>query len=169
MEIRKSTMQDLEQIMALYADARQFMRENGNPDQWGDAYPARALIQADIGAGKSYVCIQEGELVATFYFAVEEEPTYRVIEQGAWQAGGPYGVVHRITAARNVRGAASYCLGWCYGQCGNIRIDTHRKNLPMQRCLRRNGYQYCGVIHIADGSERIAFPKPPAPAEGNCD
>ena len=161
MQIRKSTAQDLEQIMALYQAARAFMRENGNPNQWGDSYPSRETIESDLAAGKSYVCLKDGAIVATFYFAVEEEPTYRVIEQGEWICDGPYGVVHRITADGSTRGAASFCLNWCYEQCGNLRIDTHRANQPMQRCLARNGFVYCGVIHIADGAERIAFQRPP--------
>lgn len=161
MVIRKSERRDLEQIMALYEEARAFMRENGNPSQWGNSHPPREMIEADIVAGKSYVCMEGGQIAATFYFAVEEDPTYRRIEQGAWLCGGPYGVVHRITARQGVRGAASFCLAWCYEQCGNIRIDTHRDNQPMRRCLERNGFIYCGVIHIADGSERIAFQKPP--------
>lgn len=161
MVIRKSERRDLEQIMALYEEARAFMRENGNPSQWGNSHPPREMIEADIAAGRSYVCMEGGQIAATFYFAVEEDPTYRRIEQGAWLCGGPYGVVHRITARQGVRGAASFCLAWCYEQCGNIRIDTHRDNRPMRRCLERNGFIYCGVIHIADGSERIAFQKPP--------
>lgn len=161
MVIRKSERRDLEQIMALYEEARAFMRENGNPNQWGNSHPPREMIEADIAAGRSYVCMEGGQIAATFYFAVEEDPTYRRIEQGAWLCGGPYGVVHRITARQGVRGAASFCLAWCYEQCGNIRIDTHRDNRPMRRCLERNGFIYCGVIHIADGSERIAFQKPP--------
>ena len=36
MEIRKASMQDLEQIMHVYKNARKFMRENGNEEQWGD-------------------------------------------------------------------------------------------------------------------------------------
>ena len=161
MVIRKSERRDLEQIMALYEEARAFMRENGTPSQWGNSHPPREMIEADIAAGKSYVCMEGGQIAATFYFAVEEDPTYRQIEQGAWLCGGPYGVVHRITARQGVRGAASFCLAWCYEQCGNIRIDTHRDNQPMRRCLERNGFIYCGAIHIADGSERIAFQKPP--------
>ncbi len=161
MEIRKSTAADLEQIMALYGQARDFMRQSGNPNQWGNAYPSREMISADIAAGKSYLCLEGGRVAAVFYFAVEEEPTYRVIQQGSWLCPGPYGVVHRIASSREVRGAASFCLTWCYRQCGNLRIDTHRENIPMQRCLARNGFSYCGIIHIADGSERIAFQKPP--------
>ena len=35
MEIRKASVQDLEQIMQVYNKARIFMRENGNAEQWG--------------------------------------------------------------------------------------------------------------------------------------
>jgi RimJ/RimL family protein N-acetyltransferase len=44
-------------------------------------------------------------------------------------------------------------------QCGNMRIDTHSNNLPMRRVLEKNGYQYCGIIYVRDGSERLAFQK----------
>lgn len=157
MEIRKSTPEDLEQIMALFASAREFMRESGNPDQWDPSYPSREIIEADMAAGTSYVCLDEGKIVATFCFSLQREPAYEKMEEGAWQNDQPYGVVHRITADRHTRGVGSYCLQWCARQCGNIRVATHRKNLPMQRCLERNGYLRCGRMHKADGSERIAF------------
>ena len=35
MKIRKSTEQDIERMMEIYAYARKFMAENGNPNQWG--------------------------------------------------------------------------------------------------------------------------------------
>ena len=37
MKIRKSVMQDLGRIMEIYASARAFMAEHGNPNQWGAA------------------------------------------------------------------------------------------------------------------------------------
>lgn len=158
--IRRSTPADLEGMLELYAQARRFMAENGNPDQWGDGYPPREMLEEDIRRGHSYVCCgEDGQLLATFYFAQEEEPTYQTIVDGSWLDDAPYGVVHRITARQGTKGVASYCLSWCVAQCGNLRIDTHRKNLPMQRALERNGFAYCGVIYVRDGSERIAFQK----------
>lgn len=44
-------------------------------------------------------------------------------------------------------------------QCGNIRIDTHRNNIPMQKTLIKNGYRVCGTIYLENGDERIAFQK----------
>ena len=34
MQIRKATMNDLPNILAIYAYARKYMKEHGNPDQW---------------------------------------------------------------------------------------------------------------------------------------
>ena len=39
MQIRKATMNDLPDILAIYAYARKYMKEHGNPDQWRDSYP----------------------------------------------------------------------------------------------------------------------------------
>ena len=35
MTIRQAREAELGRILQIYADARAFMRENGNPDQWG--------------------------------------------------------------------------------------------------------------------------------------
>ena len=59
MEIRKATMEDLPRILALYEQARAFMKANGNPDQWGDNYPEPELVRQDIAGGHSYVCEAE--------------------------------------------------------------------------------------------------------------
>ena len=98
-------------------------------------------------------------MAAVFYFAAEEDPTYGVIKDGAWLSDAPYGVVHRIASGRAVKGAASFCLEWAFGQTGNIRIDTHENNIPMQNMLKKNGFRYCGRIYLENGEPRIAFQK----------
>jgi hypothetical protein len=134
------------------------MRDSGNPDQWGDVHPPRGLIELDIQAGLSYVCVYDEEIAAVFYFNVEIEPTYGRID-GQWLSDGPYGVVHRIARSRNSSGAGAFCLDWCFGQCRNLRIDTHRDNAPMRKLLDRLGFEYCGIIWIENGDERLAFQK----------
>ena len=84
LSIRKSTANDLPAMLALYADARRFMAENGNPNQWVNGYPAREMLEADIASGNSYVCEEDGKVVGTFYFVIGDDPTYAVIEDGAW-------------------------------------------------------------------------------------
>ena len=156
MEIRNSKKEDLESILKLYDKARTFMAQHGNSSQWGNSYPARELIESDIASGKSYVCIEDGKIVATFYFAVEDEPTYATIK-GAWLNDLPYGVVHRIASDGTTKGAGTFCIKWAMSQIDNIKIDTHNDNKPMQNLLGKLGFARCGIIHVKDGSERIAF------------
>lgn len=158
MEIRKTTMADFGRAMELYAMARQFMKDHGNPTQWGDRHPPKEQVMEDIQSGRSYLCVEDGQVLGIFYFSVEQEPDYARIYEGAWINEEPYGVMHRVAAPGIRKGTASFCVGWCLEQCGyNLRIDTHRDNIPMQKMLEKNGFQYCGIIHLKNGDERLAF------------
>ena len=64
MRIRKATQQDLHSIMQLYENARAFMREHGNPGQWGTTYPPQNMIETDIRFGNLYVCIEKDTIEA---------------------------------------------------------------------------------------------------------
>lgn len=160
MEIRKATEEDLETIMDLYDQGRRFMRQSGNMNQWINGYPSRELVTEDIRLGRSYLIEESGQAAAVFYFDAGKniEPTYRVID-GAWLDDGPYGVVHRLASNGRCSGIMDVCTAWGMERCPSLRADTHRDNLPMQRALERCGFRYCGVITIADGSERLAYQK----------
>ena len=156
--IEKATLSQLPAIMAIYERARVFMAQNGNPDQWGTAYPPEEMICQDIADGKCYVNLKDGNICAVFYFAREADPTYGYIE-GAWLNDAPYGVIHRIAVGENGKGAAAECFQFACERCENLRIDTHEANMLMQRCLAKNGFQRCGTIYLEDGDPRIAYQK----------
>lgn len=156
MTIRKTTSADLDAVMEIYAYARAYMHESGNPNQWHGSHPPQVLIESDIKAGLSYVCEAENKVVAVFYFNVEQEPTYSKID-GKWLNSEPYGVVHRIARGPDAKGAGAACLKWCQAQHPNIRIDTHRDNTAMLKLLGKLGYVYCGIIWLVNGDERLAF------------
>ncbi len=158
MEIRLAKREELPRLMELYDAARAFMRSRGNTVQWVGGYPSREIVAAGIEAGEQFVCVSEGSIAATFWFAVAPEPTYAEIE-GVWLDNAPYGVVHRLASDGSVKGVGARCLEWCLERCGNIRVDTHADNTVMQNILQRLGYTRCGVIFIADGTPRDAFQK----------
>ncbi|MBP1924752.1 hypothetical protein J2Z76_000605 [Sedimentibacter acidaminivorans] len=159
MHIRKTKPNEINTIMKVYSTAKKFMKDNGNPNQWGKEYPEISLIECDVERGNSFVCIEDDEIVGTFYYIVGEEPTYAKIYEGQWLDNHSYGVIHRIASVDGKRGVATFCLDWCFKQCGNIRIDTHRDNIPMQKLLEKTGYTKCGIIYLESGDERIAYQK----------
>lgn len=80
MEIRKSTINDLDEMLNIFKIAKKFMIETGNPNQWTDNYPSVQMIENDINKQESYVCVENGEIVATFAYSTEGEETYNVID-----------------------------------------------------------------------------------------
>ena len=164
MRIRKTTLRDLDRVMEIYAFARKYMAQHGNPNQWGPtSWPPEELIRRDIQNGNSYVCINEaGNVTAAFFFAQGDdiEPAYRVITDGAWLDNSPYGVVHRIASDGSEKGTGEFCLNWAYEQCHHLRMDTHGDNIVMQRLLGKLGFRHCGTIFVEeDDYPRLAYEK----------
>ena len=157
--IRQSTLCDLPVIMDIYQSARQFMRSRGNDTQWANGYPSPELVSDDINRGVSYVGIADGEIQFVFAFIIGADPTYAEID-GAWLNDKPYGTIHRLASAGRMPGALKACVDFCLTQIDNIRIDTHELNTPMRRAIEHLRFERCGIIHIADGSPRIAYHLP---------
>lgn len=161
MNIRKSTAPDFENILRIYACAREKMKKNGNPKQWGDNRPTPETVARDIEHENSYVIEVSGKICGVFALIIGDEPTYQIIE-GKWLNDKPYGTIHRVAGDGSVKGILKECLKFCESKIGNIRIDTHADNTIMQHLLQKNGYTRCGIIHVEDGTPRIAYQKYPA-------
>ena len=158
--VRKSTLADLPTILNLRDQAREIMRSYGNTYQWPDGYPRDDMFLKDIELGGSYVINDgEGRIVGTFALLPSPEVTYNVIYNGQWLDDEPYYVIHRIASTPDSHGILDTLLDYCESQVGNIRIDTHEANIIMRKGLERHGYQYCGIIHLLNGDERMAFQK----------
>lgn len=158
---RHAEAADYQAILDIYARARAFMAENGNPRQWNTTWPPANLVAEDISEGRNYVCCLEGEVVGVFVFmAPYEDATYKVIYDGAWLSDEPYGVVHRIAVSGTAKGVGAACLNWAFEQFPHLRIDTHGDNGPMQHLLAKCGFTHCGTIYVEeDNDPRLAFEK----------
>lgn len=155
--IRHATKNDLPRILEIYDVARQFMRQSGNMTQWVNGYPSEPLLRQDIMNGDLYVMEDEGGVYCVFALVMGDDPTYAEIE-GAWQdTATPYGTIHRIGSDGTHRGVLHECVNWAARRISHLRVDTHADNHVMQRCILREGFSYCGVIHVADGTPRVAF------------
>ena len=158
MTIRKAKVSDLNSILRVYETAREYMRQNGNPDQWGKHKPPKALLEDDIRKGELFVGENdEGDIHFVFAFILGEDPTYSYIEDGAWLSDEPYGTIHRIASDGTVSGVVKTAVDYCRKTISNIRIDTHENNKTMQHVLEKLGFLRCGIIYLEDGAPRIAY------------
>ena len=158
MTITKAKYDDIEMIIPIYDYARSFMADNENPNQWINGYPSREIIAIDINNGNFYVCKnEEGSIVGAFTFIIGNDPTYEKIYCGKWLNDKPYGVIHRLVSNGTTHGITKNCIEWCLKQIQNIRIDTHADNKIMQSLILKIGFEYCGIIHTHNGTERLAY------------
>lgn len=159
LEIRQAVTDDLLRILEIYAYAREFMKKTGNPTQWSDKHPAKAVLERDIENGSLYAVWDEHTIHAVFALVLGSEPTYTRIENGQWLSKLPYGTMHRIASDGEIRGIFGEIVEFCSEKIPHLRIDTHENNKVMQHLIEKNGFEKCGIIYVADGTPRIAYEK----------
>ena len=154
--VRQAEEKDLVRIAEIYDHARVFMRSYGNNDQWPTAqYPALWSAELDLKDGILYVTENEEGISGTFVLVPGPDPTYHVIENGAWRSDTPYGAVHRVASLGG--GTLAAALEFAKTKYDHIRMDTHRDNAPMRHLLEKAGFSYRGTIYVEDGTPRMAF------------
>lgn len=165
MEFRKSELDDIPGIMHIIEKAKLNLKDAGI-DQWQNGYPNEAVIKEDITRGESYVALLHGNLVGTVAITFGVEHHYDTIRDGEWMnQDGFYAVIHRIAVDQDYKGKgiAGYLLSQAEvlgkDKIESIRIDTHEKNIPMQRAIKKQGFELCGKITLLDGTDRITFEK----------
>lgn len=158
-KISRAQMKDLPRILQIYECARKFMKETGNANQWKDHFPPEDLLLDDLRAGQLYVVRAENQIHAVFALILGPDPTYTRITDGAWLSDAEYGTLHRIAADGSAHGMFDQIVSFCEQKISHLRVDTHADNKIMQHLIRKNGFQRCGVIYVADGSPRIAYEK----------
>ncbi len=155
--IRLAHKEDIDTLLEIYTSARKYMRENGNPTQWPDTYPDFEVLSEDIEKKELYVFEKDGRVHAVFAFILGNDPTYDIIEDGDWLSEAPYGTIHRIASDGTIKGIFDECINYCKNTINHLRIDTHSDNKTMQYLIKKNGFEYCGIIYTDNGSPRLAF------------
>lgn len=165
-EIRKAKENDLPAIMEIIHQAQRTMKQDGF-QQWTKGYPGEEILSKDIEKQSCYLLTDQEEIVAVGTLYMENDPNYRIIEEGNWKTEEPYGTVHRLAVAegRRQQGLAGILYDHLEKICREkgmrgMRVDTHRDNKKMQSWIRKQGFRLCGVIYVEDGTKRDAFEKP---------
>jgi len=163
--LRKTTIADIAQVMEIIEQGKTYLKSNG-VDQWQNGYPNEKVIYEDIKDGYGYVLEHEGRVVGTVALSFDGEPWYDEIREGKWLTNKEFLVIHRLAVASTSRGthiateimrqAEELCLKQ---DVKSIKIDTHEDNIIMQKFIKKNGYQYCGIVTLGSEGDRLAFEK----------
>ncbi|WP_026888946.1 GNAT family N-acetyltransferase [Clostridium beijerinckii] len=163
MKFRKAVERDINDIMRIIKQAQGYFKEQGI-NQWQNNYPNPETIRNDINNKHSYILSKDNNIVATAAVSFDGEKTYDSIYEGGWITNNQYAVIHRIAVDNTYKGLglSSEIIKNVEELCLNrgihsIKVDTHEENISMQKLLKKNKFQYCGIIYLEDGNKRIAF------------
>ena len=168
MSCRKARVEDIEQIMRIAQDAKQYMKEN-KVDQWTENYPVAENFLSDIQQEVCYVWEENRVVYGMMALTFDGEEVYGGIQEGNWNTEEPYGTIHRFAVSKEARGkgiaqkleqaAEEMCK---QNEIFSLRVDTHRHNQTMRKFLEKRGYQFCGLVYYEEKegeSERLAYDK----------
>lgn len=167
MNIRKSSYKDIEGIMKVIEDAKEYFKET-KIFQWDDKYPLEDDIKNDIDKNISFVVEDEnGKILATFVYFVGEDDLYKVIYDGKWlNDSEPYSAIHRFAVRKECKrmGIGDNIIKFCENNAKqknvkSIRIDTHKLNNPMIKLIEKNEFTYCGIVKIDENNLRLSYEK----------
>lgn len=109
------------------------------------------------GTGETGAESADGHIHGVFALIPGRDPTYDIIEDGAWLSDEEYSTIHRVAGDGRVNGVFEAALRFSLAQTPHIRIDTHEDNAVMRHLIEKNGFQRTGMIYCRDGSPRIAY------------
>lgn len=157
----KAREEDLSRVVNLIDSARAALKADG-VDQWQGKDPTPEDLLENMKSGCCYF-FKEDEVVGMAVLKEGADPTYDVID-GKWLTNGDYLTIHQFVVDNERKGEGvsrrmmerifAYAK---YKGIPAIRIDTHADNFRMRGLIESAGFAYCGVITVADGTERVAY------------
>lgn len=153
--IGAATSDDIEDLVTLVGACIDHMRSQGI-EQWDEVYPARAMIEWDVGSGKAFVARRNGDLVGSLVLNEYQDPEYAEV---SWQlTEGPAAVVHRlmIHPAAEGQGLAQVLMKFAEERAvalgyRMIRLDAFTQNPRALRLYERLGYRTAGRVRFRKG------------------
>jgi RimJ/RimL family protein N-acetyltransferase len=156
-KIRKATYDDIDECMELAHFANQLMLSRNNP-QWDRGYPTVEILKKDVDKNQLIIALENDEIVAMMALLEEKDEIY---EKYDFWTEGPYISVHRLVSKR--RGLGKRFLTLAIDRAKeigtNVRIDTHVKNVHMQRLIESLDFQKVGEVdqNYIDHSLAISY------------
>lgn len=144
MIIVKARSEDLPSIMEIVEKGRKQIATYGI-DQWQNGHPNLEMFKEDILKDRLYVL--KDEKVEGVFAVLNHDYSYDQID-GDWLDDSDYVAIHRV--AVNQKGLGTYLFKELKKRYRHIRVDTHKGNIAMNKCLLKNGFKYCGVINLRD-------------------
>ena len=151
MEVLKSKLEDISNLMDLFNSCVVDMREKGIY-QWNNLYPNLEIVRSDICKEEAYSIGSKDCKVATITLNEEQSPEYKAIP---WIGLEPVLVIHRLAVHPNFQnqgfGKIIMEFAQAYAKSNGyscIRMDAFTKNPLALSLYNKLGYEKRGEVYF---------------------
>ncbi len=148
-EVRLATLKNIDEVMFLVADAKEYMHATGNY-QWDENYPLRQHFETDIINDDLWLFNGNNALAGFICINRVQPVEYNTSD---WETPEDSLVVHRMVIARQFagRGIGQQMMQFAEEKAReagltSIRSDTNSKNSVMLHIFSKLGYRFTGNI-----------------------
>lgn len=163
--VRKANLKDLDSILNVMTDARNTLQSQDIPQWRNNMGPNETSLTKDIELDEGYVLIENQNVMGYGTITAAPQEAYNIITEGSWLESKSYASIHRFAIHSDIKqkGMGFFFLGHLISFANalgfdDIRIDTHPKNVRMQKVIEKVGFEYRGrvVLNLENG-ERKAY------------
>ena len=163
--VRRAEPSDLNNILKVIENGRETLRKSGIPQWQNNEGPNQVRIEEDLSLDEGYVLIEQDKIVGYGTITKGNQAGYGEITGGEWLPSKEYVSLHRVAIHSGIRerGKGQFFLSHLISGAialghTDIRIDTHPKNMRMQKVIEKSGFLYRGdiLLEVTDG-ERKAY------------
>ncbi|MBQ7918553.1 MAG: GNAT family N-acetyltransferase [Lachnospiraceae bacterium] len=159
MEVRKGTVQDIDNVAALYDELNDYLESHINYPGWiKDIYPIREDAESGIHEESLFVAIEEGKIVGTVILRHEPEDGYSLAD---WHNNLEYNEIfvvytfavhpqflHQGIGKKLMEFVIEYAIQM---NMKAVRLDVYEKNIPAIRLYEKLGFQYIDTVDLGYG------------------
>ena len=148
-------IEDLNEVLRIYNNIKNEMRELGNP-QWGSTeedYPSDEMLKEDILKGTMFKYVEDGVIKGVFSLVEDEREYDEVIENSQEKSY----IIHRLAVPVEFRkqNIATNLIAYAEGLASAngailMKSDTEISNDKMNRLFEKLGYFHKGIFTYDD-------------------
>lgn len=165
--IKEVEIEEISSVMEIIADAKRLLKKQSS--QWQNDYPNQKVLLDDISNQNLFGFFQDGLLIGIESLIIKEDENYKGITLGKWikKPSQKDLVIHRIAVRNNYHNKKigdqliKFAIGYAKRKrIHSIKVDTHKKNIAMQKILLDNNFSFRGIIYLKreeDDNQRLAY------------
>lgn len=154
-EIKLVDIKDLSFVMEIINDAKELLKKDSL--QWQQGYPNEQTMENDIYNSHLYGYYIDNLLVGIVALIPGIDTNYLQIKQGSWQKfpSSKDLNIHRIAVKKEFykqkigEKLLNFAINFAKdNKFESVKLDTHRKNIAMQKISQNTGFTYRGIIYL---------------------